>query len=48
VLDEIEKLLELYLLKRAEYPLFMSISMSISKLEGILVIVKFVIDAEEK
>ena len=48
VLNEIEKLLRLYLLERAECPLFMLILMSISILEGILAIVEFVVDVEAK
>ena len=38
----------MYLLERAEYSLFMLILMSISILEGILAIIEFVVDAEEK
>ena len=48
MLNGIEKLLKLYLLERAEYPLFILISTSISMLEGILAIVEFVIDVEKK
>ena len=48
VLNEMEKLLRLYLLERAECPLFMLILMSISILEGILAIIKFVVDMEAK
>ena len=48
MLNAIEKLLKLYLLERAECPLFMLILMSISILEEILAIIEFVVDAEAK
>ena len=48
MLKEIEELLKLYLLERAECSLFMSMLMFISMLDKILAIVEFVIDMEER